>query len=310
MKIARLAVPAMVCALAACGSIHVTPVSTASATPRGRAASDAAANQASFVAPRGARRRASAPALLSQAPLTIGQLDNASYWQAAGSPATVLAWVRAHLPSRFTLLASGTEGGFYMTPYHAGITVPSSGPRLWYDEFGLPAVAGELPVRILVVSVASAGSGQTSIRVDAEDSWSMVRTAAQRVPSTVSAVTITQVRPVGPVGVGGTSIVTSPGLVRKILNLANGLPLYATGVAAPCPAQLAPGLRISFLDHAGGPVAATATVDAATCGTVSMVINGHEMLLGGGTQFERQVEAIAGLSGVNPGGPMRKVTAG
>jgi hypothetical protein len=98
-------------------------------------------------------------------------------------------------------------------------------------------------------------------------------------------------------------MVSSPGVVAAIVRLTNGLPLYATGTTAACPAGLTPSLRLVFLR--GSAVVATATVNATACGTVSLSIGGDRpVLLGDGATFGNRVEALATLNGVNPGGPM------
>jgi hypothetical protein len=310
------AVAASMIAVTGCGTIHATSVpadgapATATVTLRQLAASDAATNLASFTAPPGASRIAKVPAgaaaALGQAPLVAGQVDDAAYWQVNGVPATLLNWVRAHLSSHYKLLTSGTEGGFTITPYAVAATFPESA-RNWYDEFGLP-VDGGLRVRVLVVSAAYASASQVVIRVDAQDAWSMTKTTSQRVPATVTAVTIYKARNFGPVMAGDAETVTSPSLVRKIAALVNALPMYATGVTSSCPTELTPLLRILFRN--GNSDVATATVNATACGTVSLAIGTKAPVLlgGGGAAFASQVEGLGGLNGVNPGGPMKQAS--
>jgi hypothetical protein len=144
------------------------------------------------------------------------------------------------------------------------------------------------------------------IRVDAEDSWAMTRTAAQRVPGTVTAVTVTPEHVAGPIIIGDSVTVTSPADVHRLLSLVNGLPVFASGVAYSCPAQLSSGLRLVFRDGVNGPVAATATANPTGCGTVSLTIDGRPaVVLGQASAFVPQVESVARSSGsVNPGGPV------
>ncbi|MGD0555365.1 MAG: hypothetical protein ABSA93_10340 [Streptosporangiaceae bacterium] len=314
-----------VCALTACATANESGSSGSTAsgsavstvsheTPKQRAEADAAANLASFVAPPGARRLARVPsdaASLNKVTLTAGQIDDTSYWQLAGTPDTALSWVKTHLPSKFTLLSSGTVGGIVMTPYVAG-TSGSAPATISYDEFALPAVAGTLPARVLLVSAVSVSAGQTVIRVDAQDAWQQARTDAQRVPSTVTEVTVAEARASGPISVGDTKAVTSPALVRKLVALVNGLPLYPTASSGAwvCPMQLMAPLRLIFRDGTAGKTVATATVNSEGCGTVSLVIgSGPAVELGNAAQFATQVRALTTLVGVNPGGPMRTVGA-
>ena len=281
---------------------------------------DAAANLASFPAPPGARRVAQVPATasewLKQAPLTTGQIDDVSYWTVAGAPVNVLTWVREHLPRQYTLIYSGTEGGLYMTPYRVRIQPQSStgtssatsivSPRAWYDEFTLRTTANALPVRALIVTVASAGTGQTAIRVDAQDSWARTRSATQLVPDSVTSVTVSPDRAGGPIIVGGSTTVTSPALVRRIVSLVNELPLYATNVSRSCSVPVLEGDRLVFRDGTGR-VVASATASLYQCGTVSLTIDSHPaVVLGGATQLVRELEPYMKTStgAVNPGGPV------
>jgi len=308
-----------VCAVSACATANATGASGAGASgsavsavshesPKQRATADAAANLASFVAPAGARRLTrvpSAAASLDKAPVTAGQVDDTSYWQVAGTPGTELSWVKAHLPSRFKLFTSGTGGGIVMTPYHAGTSAPVSA-TVSYDEFVLPAVAGTLPNRVLLVSAVSSAAGQTVIRVDAQDAWQQTRTAGQRVPATATEVTVSQVRVAGPISAGDTTIVTSASLVHKLIADVNALPLYATGGVWSCPMQVVSPLRLIFRNSTADKTVATATVNANACGTVSLAIGGGTpVVLGDGTEFANEVRALAVVSGVNPGGPMK-----
>lgn len=314
-----------VCALTACATANESGSSGSTATgsavsavshetSKQRAQADAAANLASFVAPPAARRLARLPsdaASLDKATLMAGQVDDTSYWQLAGTPDTELSWVKAHLPTKFTLLSSGTAGGIFMTPFHAG-TSGSAPSTVSYDEFALPAVVGTLPARVLLVSAVSVGTGQTIIRVDAQDAWQQARTAAQRVPSTVTEVTVAEARASGPVSVGDTTAVTSPSLVHKLVTLVNALPLYPTASSGgwSCPMQLISPLRLIFRDVAAGKTVATVTVNSVGCGTVSLVIgSGKAVELGDAGQFATQVRALTTVSGVNPGGPMKTVSS-
>lgn len=107
-------------------------------------------------------------------------MDDVSFWQAPGQPQAVLAWEQAHLPRRFT-------------PEDAGF-----GPPSWDRTFSLSPIPGVLNARDLVVEVASAGNGQTAIRVDTQVSWQPPRPAAERVPSGVRVVTIAQLPSLDP----------------------------------------------------------------------------------------------------------------
>jgi hypothetical protein len=307
---------ASIAALTACGTVRSEggPIPGPAETGQQRAQTDAATNLRSFTAPPGAEQIGTVPAAaspeLGTAPVVAGQVDDVAFWEASGTPTALLAWVQAHLPREYSLRTSGTEGGGTLHPLVATTTAhpatyPSSG-RYWYDEFSLPA-SGSLPARVLVVSAAYASSSQVVIRVDAQDAWPLTRTTAQRVGDTVTTVVVSKVQQYGPIMAGPRELVTSPSLIRKIVTLINGLPSYATGANASCPSRLSPALRLSFLH--GSTVLATATVNAEACDTVSLTVGSQpSVLLGDGTTFGNEAEAIGALNGVNPGGPMKSAS--
>jgi hypothetical protein len=180
----------MVMAVAGRAAAHTTtrPVTAASRTAasptaRERAVAEAAAILRAFVVPPGGRRPAKALDVLkvpSSTLVSTALVDDVSFWQAPGQPQAVLAWEQAHLPRRFT-------------PEDAGF-----GPPSWDRTFSPSPIPGVLNARDLVVEVASAGNGQTAIRVDTQVSWQPPRPAAERVPSGVRVVTIAQLPSLDP----------------------------------------------------------------------------------------------------------------
>ena len=226
---------------------------------------DAAAILKSFVVPPGGRPLAKPPSLIGgpdqTTRLTDGQIlsvGQVSFWEAPGDPQTVLAWERAHLPSRFT--ENGSSG---LAP-------------VWSGEFWL-APSGALTGRSLTVEVTNAGDGQTAIRVDASVSWQPPRLASDLVPAAVRAVTIAQVygegvpggSPLGPV------TITDPARVHALVALVDALPLSLIPPDAPCAMPPGPYLSLTFRARPAGPALAVAVTDQ-NCGTVDFTINGKE----------------------------------
>ncbi len=286
-------------AVAACGTTHANtappPAASRSsslatsppalmATPRQQAVADAAAILASFVAPPGARRLQTAPAIdggvlknASDFPVSTALVDDTSWWLTPGQPQAVLAWEKARLPRKF---APG-DTTFGQTQSYT---------------FSLPPVSGVLNTRDLVVEVVSAGGGQTAIRVDAQVTWQPPRSAAERVPSAARLVTITQLpstlpgskRPPAPV------TITDAAVTEKIAALVDELPVSTLGIAS-CPAMLGGGIELTFRAKAGGPVLAVAN-SAGACDTVAFTLNGRQQpALAGSASFVPKVLKIAGL---------------
>jgi hypothetical protein len=235
------------------------PVALA-ATPRERAVGDAAAILKAFVPPPHARRLHKIPDILknpSSTVVSVTLVDDVSFWLAPGRPRAILAWEQAHLPGRFK----------------PGDT--TSGSRTWDHEFSLPPVPGVLNARDLVVEVTGAVNGQTAIRVDAQVSWQPARPAAEKVPASARAVTITQLPSLDPHAKPPPDPVTITRLavVRRLAALVNSLQLSTIGPAAPCPAPIGGGIRLTFLAKSDGRPLAIAQGPAA-CGTVQVSVGG------------------------------------
>jgi len=313
-KSARLGLVAAVCAgiaLAGCGSEHVgtsSGDSTAAAartvapapTPAQRAATDAAGLLAAFPVPPGATRTAALPvSSLSHSPETYGSPDlvtRTGWWRVAGQPVTVLTWIRAHMPSGFTLAASGSGGHgkqIVLQPIHGGPNQPAA--TLWFDEFTKPAVAGVLPARWLVVAVAGDGTGQTAVRVDSEVAWQPAKPATERIPATAKVVTIVPSNGPGPVSAYTQPVtITDPVKVAKIAAAVDGLALFPVG--RMCPMDRGMGMRLEFRATPTGPEIAEVTADSTGCQTVTVMVNGQRQpTLGGADTLERQVTTIAGV---------------
>ncbi|HEY2286674.1 MAG TPA: hypothetical protein VGH88_13115 [Streptosporangiaceae bacterium] len=265
------------------------------AGPRQRAAADAARIIADFPRPPGAVRTGLIASLNDPA-VGIGATDVATatrWWRVPGQPRAVLSWVSAHLPAGFTAAGSGSA----TFRNSAGALIESHG-----DAFALSPVPGVLPQRQLVVT-AMPDRGQTALRTDAQVAWLPARSAAERVPSGVRAVTVTPVAGLNPDPrrdrLDHAFTVTDPARVAAIVALANGLTVFPPGARA-CPADFGGAMRIAFLARPGGPVLARFTAQYGGCGAVSVSIGGkNQPALSNwtvsGQLFQDRVLAIAGV---------------
>jgi hypothetical protein len=299
--------------LAGCGSQvagrttgHNQTASTTSqaASPRQRAAADAARIIADFRRPPGAVQTGPVKSLTSPA-VGIGRADVATatrWWRVPGQPRAVLSWVRAHLPPGFTPDGSGSA----TFRNSSGALVESQG-----DVFALSPVPGVLPQRQLVVT-AMPYAGQTVLRTDAQVEWLPTRPAAERIPSGVRAVTVTPVSSShqDPRGdrLDHAFTVTDQAQVARIVALADGLTVFPRGVYL-CPASFGGAMRLAFLDHPGGQVLARFSAQYGGCGVVSVSIDGKTQpalstYTTAGPLFQDRVLAIAGVRWPHqPGAP-------
>jgi hypothetical protein len=242
-------------------------VTATSGTPRQRAEKDAAGILASFAVPPGAHRLAAAPSLpggVLTTPISFlganWEVHLTDFWETPGSPQAVLAWEQAHLPRRFT-------------PGDADF-----GPPAWDRGFEL-APEGVLVSRELDVEVASAGGGQTGIRVDAWVAWQPPRPASGQIAPAATTVTIAELYTDSPATkhLPAPVTITDPGEVRKLAALIDGLPLSTTPADTPCPFSLHPFLSLTFRARPGGPALAVAQTGQ-QCYSVALTVRGAQQL--------------------------------
>lgn len=282
----------------------------ASATPRNRAAADATSILSSFVPPPGAAKLTAAPSAgngILRRPATVpgspNVVDDVSWWRVPGTPQAVLAWEKAHLPSRFAPAGSGQSGA------------PAA---LWSDRYSLPPVTGVLAQRDLAVQAVNAGGGQTAVRIDARVTWLPAKPASERVPAAAKVVTISATPgPVVGAKVPSPVTITNAATVRRIASLVNGPPPFPPGKYS-CPVELGRAVQMTFRATPDGAPLAVVTADLTGCRGVRFVAGGKpQPALTGGPDVARAVLAAAGLhwtgyspaptppAGVNPGGVMR-----
>jgi hypothetical protein len=268
-----LLVPAL--ALAGCSVAHspatapghaVTatahPTATTTLPPEQRAAADAAAILAGFIAPPGAQKLAGAPPGranqlkdIAGSSASPNWIDIAGFWQVKDGPQQVLSWTDSHVRHMY---ASPGETTYLPTVGHP-VTV-------WEHDYQLPPVPAVEDTRELTVEVADAGNGQAAIRVDAQVTWLPARAADDIVPAAATAVTMRVIanpnlnkKPPQPV------TVTSPAAVRRIIALVNSLPVFPPGPRECGPAGGVAALLLTFLAAPRGKVLATAYVNIEGC---------------------------------------------
>jgi hypothetical protein len=247
------------------------PTSVTGQTLRQRAEADAAAILTSFAAPPGGHRLAVPPnvpgGVLDSPASYLGatwEVHLTGFWEAPGDPQALLAWEQGRLTPRFTL----GDAGF--------------GPPVWDRGFQL-ASEGALTTRELDVAVASAGDGQTGIRVDAWVAWQPPRPATSLIPATARTVTIAELPSGEVVAPGGATAkplpapvtITDPAAVRGIATLIDGLPLSTIPPDSPCPATIGPFLSLTFRARPGGPALATVQTDQ-SCDGVTLTVRGKQ----------------------------------
>jgi hypothetical protein len=185
------------------------------------------------------------------------------FWEAPGSPQALLAWEQGHLTARSTV------GG------------ADFGPPAWDRDFEL-AAEGALITRELIVEVASAGHGQTGIRVDAWVAWQPPRSAGSLIPTAARAVTIAQSSN-GPSGLAGPTAerlpapvtITDPATVRRLAALIDGLPVSTIAPDAPCAFSFGPFLSLTFRARSGSPALAIVQTDQ-SCDGVTLTVRGKQ----------------------------------
>jgi hypothetical protein len=256
-------------------------------SPKTIATRDAARILGTFRPPAGAHRLTGPPvgaALVSDTATTPGSIDlvrDTQWWTVAGGGAETIL---AHLAvpsgaSRGSSMSSGSPAG-----------------SAYATVFTWPVITGVLADRWLEVSAATV-DGRTVMRVDAMVLWLPPRPANTFIPTTTTEVTVvfqpgslglSPQKPLAPV----TS--TDPAKVAAIVDALNKAPILPPGEAArPCPADTGVSVNVTFLR--AGRIVATADVDPAGCGNVTVtVVGGGTVTLIGGFDLATRIESLLG----------------
>jgi hypothetical protein len=193
----------------------------------------------------------------------------------------VYDWIRRHPPAGSLASEAGAEG-----PANGSVAAQ------WLGFSFLATPAPEQGSETLLVETAAARGGGTAIRVDAQVVWRRPRSAAERIPGGVSAITIAERRVTG--SSAGPWTVSDRRRVRRIVALVNALPLGPAGPVA-CPADMGPYVTLTFAS--GGHGIARAVADGSGCGFVGLTIHGHrEPFLTGGVALIRQLSSLLRMS--------------
>jgi hypothetical protein len=213
-------------------------------------------------------------------PVTPNLVDLHEFWRVPGDPLAVLDWITAHAPtgSRMAMRGAGGVNGMVTSRYVG---------------FSFGGFRTEWPSETLLVTLTAAHGGGTAVRADGQVVWLFERPPAERIPSGVGAVTISEHR------INGTShgpwTVTDQARVRRIVALLDRLPAAQPGAVA-CPADLGPLVTATF-STAGGRRLATAYADGGGCGFVNLWIRGHRNpALQGGPGLIKRIGSLLGAS--------------
>jgi hypothetical protein len=204
---------------------------------------------------------------LGRPPAAAGQAPDAS----AGSPS-----IQLH---ELWTVAEPTNAVYSFVSKHtpAGMKWSGSGQALdgtlVTQEF-VSYRLGRVPVGVgqasLTLTVAPDGAGGSLLRADAQVIWFPQRPAAESVPASMHAVSITASYAMPQHNV--TRIFTAPATVQRLAALLNGAHA-STGGVMPCPMELV-SYRLAFARSAGATPYLTATESG--CQILSVTVAGHQ----------------------------------
>jgi hypothetical protein len=209
--------------------------------------------------PAGATRMTgSGPTVLNQLPGTSAgsplSADLHSLWKAGQPAGAVYAFLREHVPSGMELNA--TE----QTATWDSVTYDFPGPG-----------GGRLPAALsqasLMVTVTSAGAGASAVRADAQVYWYPPRSAAERIPAAMRAVTITATV-LNPRLHTVSRTFTSPAIVGRLATMLNDAHAVIPGKFG-CPLEDV-SYKIAFAASAGATPYLTAVYGG--CMIVQMTV--------------------------------------
>jgi hypothetical protein len=247
-----------------------------------------------FRAPTGstalAARPAGTPASLANAPttpVTSDLVQQTAWYTITGTPAAVLARIKARPPVGLTP-AGSTQ-----------LTSAASGPRASAPVYALtyawPPIANEIAQQTLSIAAASIGSDTTVLRLDAQVVWIPKKPTGDVIPATAKALTAAPHAGLGAADSGDASISTQdPEVVDRVASLLDSLPLFPPG-ARSCPAGNGANVLLTFRKSTAGSVVATALVGASGCDTVQLTVGGtKEPVLAGNAELVTEIEQALG----------------
>lgn len=269
---AVIAIAILMSATAQAGSDQ--PVHSARANRRA-AVTDATGLLTRLTLPAGAAPLTAEPAgdhgTLARPAITLGPkdlVDRHAWWRVPGSPASVEAFIRRHLPHGATWAGGGSSSG-------------GGAPSLQFATLGwrpIRQVAGD---RDLVVGLVALPGGSTGVRVDAEVQWLVPRPAGERIPSGARVLGVTVAAP------GAAPLLTRTVTARRRVNAVaaaiDRLPIVQPYGPLPCPMMPArePEVTFTFRATTTGPVLARASepddpsADGGPCFGMALSIRGR-----------------------------------
>lgn len=289
MRLLPLAI-AFVLVVTACGgasqppraadlSAHLTPARHLTTAGNERAAERSAEKLlARVVLPSGAVRLRAEPegdgGVLGKT-LKAGWVDRHRYWRVHAPLDSVFAFLKTHPPHNSRCCLQGSH------PVSVG--------------YFLHPIDGRVSSRVLVVTLAELPHGWTGVRVDSGTSWVIERSAAERVPDSVSEVDVRAAEL--------HKRVTNNGKVRTIVRWINALPLTRSG--GKCAVPIPPYVRLVFRSAGGAPLARAVVPEVYPgCLGITFTIHGRSQPgLGDQISFLRSLQRLLGVRVFSRGFP-------
>jgi hypothetical protein len=208
-------------------------------------------------------------------PLTHDLVGKTAFWIVPGAPASVLAFVAAHLPKGWTLFERSASASTFAV------------------LISLPARGTLLSPRQLALQLAPLGSpSQTVIRADAQDVWLPPRAA---LPASVRVIDVQLIRETfgqHRSAVGSPPIrISRPVTVRRIVSAVNAMEIDESTAARSCP-EIGPTIVVpvvTFRHASAGKALAVLRLDTTYCANAQLTIatTRQPPLLGSATVIRR-----------------------
>jgi hypothetical protein len=292
--LSRVVLVATALVLCAC-AVTIAAVTPATEGNRRAARRDAQKLLLLAVLPPGARRLSAEPAgdggLLRRPSTDAGfphSVDRFGWWRVPAGLDSVLAFFTVHQPPGGHSSGRLAVGG-------------PGGPRNGALMFAFPAVRGVISMRWLTFDAVALSARTTGVRVDAQDVWTVARSASETVPAGVHEIDVTSALPGNAPFVSRS--VTSPAKIRRIVALLDAMEIVPPGVAYSCAAVPGdhPVVAFEFRATSSGRLLARAwlsdaDVASGPCNPVHFSIGGHRRtpLIGG--DFVKQAGHVLGVN--------------
>ena len=222
------------------------------------------------------------------------------FWRVPGSPTSVLAWLKTHIPAGAKRSGEGSIGKTspelnaylekHRPPPKPIEDLPGYTTLTWWVGYSFPEVPGLISYEMLQAAVAQATGGGTALRADSGVVWLIPRPASERIPTGIRVLDVKLDEPRRHLHVA--RVMRSPAAIHELVAHIERLDRGGGGVCVP-PASEGDEVELAFRRSASvAPVARVRAVEDA-CAPAEVWVRGRRQPdLSGGYQLVDMVNRL------------------